>query len=182
MSVALVDPEGAIRDWRGWSEGFAPPADEASPLPVRVQRWLSEGEHLQLEYKQALGASKVNLSFAETVAAFANSIFGGTILIGVTDEATIVGYGEAKTKDQITSIIRDTLVESVDVLIEETEVQGHPIQVVSVPPGDPQAKPYRASGRVMIRAGGTTREATTWEIRQLVSLPEAASWPLGARR
>ena len=64
-----------------------------------MARWLGEGEHGQLEYKQTLKEEKTRVSFAETVAAFANGA-GGVVLIGVDDEGRPVGYSVPKAKDQ----------------------------------------------------------------------------------
>ncbi|WP_083856758.1 AlbA family DNA-binding domain-containing protein [Nitrolancea hollandica] len=162
----LVDLKGKVLDRSGWSASSGMRPQVAGSLTARVERWLTEGEHGQLEYKQKLGEDKAKRSFAETVAAFANGA-GGIILVGVDDDSTVVGYDVPKAQDQIVDLIRNRVVESVAVEVDRVEVEEKPVYVVTVSPGDPDAKPYRCGGRVMIRALGTTREATTREIRML---------------
>jgi hypothetical protein len=182
MSIALLTPSGALLDQRGWSEQFGqPPADE-SDLQGLATHWLAEGESATVEFKQDLNSDPARRSFAETVAAFANGI-GGVILVGVTDDAQIVGYKTDKTADQITNIARNLVVEPVAVRTHEITLSERYVQVVVVPSGDPHRKPYRCRDRVMVRAGATTRPGTTFEIRAFSSQPKQAHvYPLARRR
>jgi hypothetical protein len=182
MSVVLLAPGGALLDQRGWSEQFGqPPADDAD-LQGLATRWLAEGESATVEFKQDLNSDSVRRSFAETIAAFANGI-GGVILVGVTDDAQIVGYKTDKTADQITNIARNLVVEPVTVQTHEITLGDGYIQVVVVPSGDPHRKPYRCRDRVMVRANATTRPATTFEIRAFSSQGQpTSSSPLVPRR
>lgn len=173
MHVALTSAGGQVVDRRGWNEQSGTGPDVLGDPTALVARWLIEGEGPALEFKQELKAESAKVSFAETVAAFANGA-GGTMLIGIRDDSEVVGYRPAKVADQITSIARDRVVEPIDVQISEVERDGTYVQVVTVPAGDADRKPYRAGGRVMIRANGTTREATTFEIRSLVASADAA--------
>jgi len=166
----LVDPAGGTLDRYGWSETLGQQPEMLGSLTARVARWLTEGEHQQLEYKQELG-SKANRSFAETVAAFANGS-GGIILIGVADDASVIGYGPPKVEDQVANIVREQVLEPATVEVEKVSFEEKPLYVVTVPAGDPALKPFRVGGRVMVRVLGTTREATTAEIRRLVSEAE----------
>jgi hypothetical protein len=170
MAVALITPTGAVLDQRGWSEPAGGRPDAAADLDALVPRWLAEGEGPFLEFKQELKAEPARVSFAETVAAFANGA-GGTILVGVSDAAEVVGYRPAKVADRLTEIARTLVVEPVIIAIAEVVIDGLPIQVVRVPPGDPYRRPYRCRDRVMIRANATTRAATTFEIRALTGQP-----------
>ncbi|MDQ6880227.1 MAG: ATP-binding protein [Candidatus Dormibacteraeota bacterium] len=169
----LVDAQGNVLDRYGWSDTLGQQPETLGSLLARVARWLTEGEHHQLEYKQELG-SRANRSFAETVAAFANGE-GGVVLVGVADDAAVIGYGQPKVEDQVANIVRELVVEPADVQVERVSIEERPVYVVTVRPGEPGLKPYRVGGRVMVRVMGTTREATTAEIRRLVRGDEPLS-------
>jgi len=165
FSVQLGDG-GRLLDRRSWSETMGmPPLDESS-LEAQMAVWLLEGEGIQLEYKAKQGKED-NREFAETVAAFANSTGGGVILLGVADDATVVGYDPPKVRDAIASIIRANVNEHVEPSITRVVFDGRPIHVIRVPEGD--RPPYQSNGRVMIRAGATDRLATPDEIRALAA-------------
>jgi schlafen family protein len=164
FSVHLSD-DGRLLDRRSWSETMGrPPLDESS-LEAQMAVWLLEGEGVQLEYKESLGKEH-NREFAETVAAFANSC-GGVILLGVADDATVVGYDPPKVKDTIASIIRANVSEYVEPAVTRVIFDGNPVHVILVAVGD--RPPYQSNGRVMIRAGATDRSATPDEIRALAA-------------
>ncbi len=165
MWALLVDPQGRALDRYGWSDTLGERPELLGSLTARVARWLTEGEHQQLEFKQELGL-KANRSFAETVAAFANGE-GGIVLVGVADDASVIGYGQPKVEDQVANIVRELVVEPVPVQVEKVTIDEKPVYVITVTAGDPSLKPYRVAGRVMVRVLGTTREATTAEIRRL---------------
>ncbi len=171
----LVSDDGRLLDRRSWSEATGtPPLDESS-LEAQMAIWLLEGEGIQLEYKERLGKEH-NREFAETIAAFANS-YGGVILLGVADDATVVGFDPLKMKDTVASIVRANVSEYIEPSITQVSVDGKPVQVIQVPKGE--RPPYEANGRVMVRAGATDRVATPEEIRGMVT---AAAGPLGSRR
>jgi ATP-dependent DNA helicase RecG len=133
-----------------------------------VARWLTEGEHEQLEYKQTLKEPSTRTSFAETVAAFANGN-GGAVLVGVDDEGRPVGYTAAKARDQVANVLADLIEEPPTVEVHEVQISDRPVVVVIVSPSAPHRKPHQVKGRVMLRALGTTRQATPAELRQLLS-------------
>jgi len=174
MWMVVVDGSSHVLDRYGWSDAFGERPTILGPLTARVARWLTEGEHQQLEYKQELGGEKVNRSFAETVAAFANGS-GGVIVVGVTDDAKVHGWDPPHASDLIANVISNYVKEPVGVQVEKTLADNKPVWVVTVPVGAPESRPYRCAGRVMIRVLGTTREATTSELRRLVSPPQASA-------
>mgnify|MGYP001551035035 CR=1 FL=1 len=90
LAVILVDLEGDEIDARSWDEQLSRSIEEPVSFEGLVARWLSEGEYQQLEYKQTLKEEKTRVSFAETVAAFANGL-GGTGRLGVDDQGAGVG-------------------------------------------------------------------------------------------
>ncbi len=167
--VAMVDAEGQEIDRRSWNEQFGRPTQEPGSLDAFVARWLTEGEHEQLEYKQTLKEASTRTSFAETVAAFANGA-GGTVLVGVDDEGRAVGYTAAKARDQVANIVGELVEETPNLDVQEVEIDGRPLIVVMVAPSAPHRKPHQVKGRVMVRALGTTRQATPAQLRQVTSV------------
>jgi hypothetical protein len=166
--VVLVDDACDEIDRRAWNEQFGRPAEPPGSLEAVVARWLTEGEHEQLEYKQTLKETATRVSFAETVAAFANGA-GGAVLVGVDDEGHAVGYTAAKARDQVANVLADLIDEPPTVELHELRIDEHPVIVVIVSPSPPHRKPHQVKGRVMQRALGTTRQATPAELRRLLS-------------
>lgn len=72
---------------------------QTSQAPITLEEMIEEGESAELEFKQTLRwdikEGKVNKALEQivvkTVAAFANSYAGGTLLIGVSDNGDIMG-------------------------------------------------------------------------------------------
>jgi hypothetical protein len=164
FSVELSD-RGAMLDRRGWSESAGrAPLDESS-LEAQVAAWLIEGEGLQLEFKERLGAG-ANREFAESVASFANGS-GGVILLGVSDNAEVKGFSGAKVKDTITNVVRSQVLDYIEVGTTQLRFDAKPLYVIRVPQG--ARPPYQVGGKTMIRAGGTDRAAMPNELRGLAS-------------
>jgi len=67
-------------------------------------------------------------------------------------------------------------VEFLEVETRLVEIDGKPVWIVSVPSGSD--KPYRCKGKVMVRAGGTDRLATTFEHRRLSGKTPEVSYGL----
>jgi len=169
---AVLSSNGDLLDRRGWAEGLGyKPGDPDSNL---VRNALHLGEGLTVEFKETLGGSD-NEEFAETVASFANGQ-GGYIFLGIRDDATVAGFSANKVPDTVTNIVRGNVVEFLEVETRLVEIDGKPIWIVSVPSGS--NKPYRCKGRVMVRAGGTDRLATTFEHHRLSSRTSEVSYTI----
>jgi hypothetical protein len=166
LIAVLVDSQGREVDRRSWDERYDTSPQEPESLEALVVRWLGEGEHVQLEYKQTLKDRKARTSFAETVAAFANGM-GGAVLVGVSDEGEAVGYGVPKAADQVTNMIAELVEEQPDFEVAEVTVEGKPIIVVRVAPSPVLKRPHQVGGRIMVRALATTRAATPAQARML---------------
>lgn len=164
----LVDPRGFEVDRRSWDERFDTSTPEPESLEALVARWLQEGEHAQVEYKQALSDEKTRVSLAETVAAFANGS-GGVVLVGVDDSGVPVGYDAEKASDQVTNIISDRVEELPEFVVDEIRIEGKPLVVVRVAPSALQRRPHQVKGRVMVRSAATTRPATPAQVRELTN-------------
>jgi hypothetical protein len=169
---AVLSSSGDLLDRRGWAEGFgSKPGDPDSNL---VRNALHLGEGLTVEFKETLGGSD-NEEFAETVASFANGQ-GGYIFVGIRDDATVAGFSAKKVPDTVTSIVRANVVEFLEVETRLVEIDGKPVWIVSVPSGSD--KPYRCKGKVLVRAGGTDRLATTIEHHRLSAKTPGVSYGL----
>jgi hypothetical protein len=180
LVVVLVDPEGREVDRRSWDERFdlsTQEPEEPEELGALVARWLGEGEHAHLEYKQTLKESKARVSFAETVAAFANGA-GGAILVGVDDEGRPVGYDAPKAADRVTNTIAELVEEGPDFEVAEVAIEGRPIVVVRVAASPPHRRPHQVRGRVMVRAVATTRAATPLQLRLLLMGTDGTGAPV----
>jgi hypothetical protein len=172
MWMILTGPDGQMLDRYGWSDTSVLQPEQTGDLSARVERWIQEGEGLQVEFKQQLGEKQVNRSFAETVAAFANGS-GGVVLVGVADDRTIIGWDPPDAFDQITTIVRALVKEYVAVQVDRVTVEDKPVQIVIVPAGAAAEKPYRCDDVIMVRANATTGKATTWEIQRLAREAQA---------
>src|SRR6266516_3221456 len=121
------------------------------PLSARVERWVAEGEHYRLEYKEKLVDDSTKRRFADTVAAFANGS-GGVVLIGVSNDQEVIGFDPPQLRDRIVDIIRNQVEDSVDLGIQRVELNDKAVWVVTVDPQPEEDKPFRSRGRVMVRA------------------------------
>jgi hypothetical protein len=161
--AVLQRADGSVLDRRGWTpHAGVRPADPDTNF-IRLACLVGENEHI--EFKEVLSAKDgANQEFAETVASFANC-GGGSILLGVNDQAEIVGFDRKGLVDTITQVIRANVAEYIAVQTSRVEIDGKPVWVVEIPDGSD--KPYRCKDRIVVRAGATDRAATTTEIRRL---------------
>jgi hypothetical protein len=167
LVAALFDSDGEEVDRHRFDRRLHVSADSLETLEASVGRWIEEGEHVQLEYKREL-SEKANLSFAETVAAFANGA-GGVILVGVDDQGTAVGWRSRKPVDQITNIVADLVDEIPAIEVDEIVIDDKPIAVVRVPPSPAHRRPHLVRGRAMVRVNATTRAASAAQHRELTA-------------
>jgi hypothetical protein len=168
LFATLIDPGGEQVDQREFDRSIHGPAEDPETLKASVARWVLDGEHGRLEYKQELTTkADTRTSFAETVAAFANGE-GGEILIGVADDGTVVGWGDEKPLDRVTNIITDLVKETPAFEVREVEVEGKPIVLARVFASPPALRPHLVRDRAMIRVNATTRRASPAELRNLV--------------
>ena len=161
--AVLSSTDGELLDRCGWAPGSG--SKPGNPDLNLVNEAISMGEGARIEFKRQLGKGS-NEEFAESVAAFANS-GGGYIFLGIDDHANIIGFDPDHVQDTITQIVRATVAEYIEVRTNRVLVESKPIWIVEVPDGT--EKPYRSADKVMVRAGGTDRVATTAEHRRLCS-------------
>lgn len=173
MTILLVTEDGDRLDRRGWTANYGDRPDADVPTPAeQVERWLTEREHEQLEYKQQLGKDN-NDAFARDVCAFANTK-GGVVLIGVTDDRHVVGYpadgAPVNVEDQVASVIRDRIDPEPPYDSECVMVRDRPVWLVRVAAGPEH--PYVVDDVAYVRVKGQSRRANR---RELIALAPAAA-------
>lgn len=171
MRVLLCAQDGQVLDRRYWTSdhGERPrppvgPEDEAA----RIRRLVQEGEGPRVELKVSLASASARRSFAETVAAFANST-GGTVLIGVKDRSReIVGYGpeSVRVEQQIAEVIQQLVDGAPDFDTRAVPLPEGTIYAVEVPEQSDRG-PFVCAGRVLVRVGETNQAATRAQMQRL---------------
>lgn len=115
-----------------------------------LPRLLEGGERERVEFKTSLADSKRIL---ETVAAMA-SLGGGTILVGVRNDGTVVGVGLGEgAVEQFAQRVLAGTDPKVFVRLQTEVVDGRAVLRIGVPPGD---GPHLANGRAFTRSGPAT--------------------------
>jgi len=174
---------------------------EKSEAPITLAEMIAEGESEELEFKQTLRwdvkESKVNKGLeavvTKTVAAFANSYEGGTLLIGVSDEGVAVGLerdyvalGDAD-KDRfelhLRNLFSDALGQNVTaskLKISFPEIDGVEICKIDVRPADAAVvltvadKNGLKSEKLYVRSGNSSPEMPMSEVQAFLSKRFAA--------
>lgn len=124
---------------------------------------ISQGENTAVEFKR--GDVRTD-SLAREMIAFANSS-GGTILLGIDDDSSVLGVDPHKNYDEwVANIARNNIVPPINVVYSELTLEGKPIGVVEAPKG--KDRPYQdTSGRFYVRVGSTNRIASLNELMRL---------------
>jgi len=128
---------------------------------------LSQGEGSTLEFK--LDAVE-NHAVAKELVAFLN-FEGGTVLLGVADDATIVGCTRASLEEWVAELCRTKIRPSVIPLMDwvrEAEPGKHVLVIrVSAGPNKPYARVHNDRQTYYIRVGSTSREASHEELERM---------------
>lgn len=146
LLVVLCAPDGRVLDRRAWDERIGPSPHSQGTREALVQAWAAGGERADVEFKQTANEPKVRARIAETIAAMANG-HGGVILVGVADDTRIVGYEREGFADSIVDLVRNSVVEPLEITIETAVIDGRPVQIIRVPPGTGDQLPYRCNGK-----------------------------------
>jgi hypothetical protein len=162
----LVDQrEGTMLDWaliNLMSHSVVPEVEFASPAQ-HVARLLDEGENKEVEFKEMLGDGR---TFIQSVVAFANTQ-GGTILVGVSDDARVIGTKSREDQQRIAEWIETRLDPPATLSFETMRVQEKEVLVVRVSKGANPPYQQRDNGVVYVRRGSTDRPARRAELDEL---------------
>ena len=121
---------------------------------------INQGENSAIEFKRGDVRAE---SLAREIVAFSNS-YGGTILLGVDDDRSVLGVDEDKNYEEwVAHIARNNVVPPVNVSCQEIILSSKKIILVDVPKG--KERPYQdQTGRFYIRIGSTNRIASLNEL------------------
>lgn len=121
--------------------------------PAELRTLIQQGEGTTLEFKESLSAS-----FARELVGLANTS-GGTILLGVRDDGSVVGV---KDSNNLRARIQD-IARNCD---PPVKVQAEPTgQVLVVRVHESKAKPVQCSDGFFSRRGAVTQKLSREEIR-----------------
>lgn len=120
-----------------------------------VEAALHEGESDKVEFKERIPKNASELS--DVIAAFA-TVAGGTILVGVRDDGTVVGYSESK--ERLEGIARS--VDPVPTTTVDLVNYGRVVGLIRVAPGPSPI--YLSNRRAYFRTGTESRPGTALEI------------------
>jgi hypothetical protein len=174
LLVHLVVPPDEILDELQFGIGFGRAPDPRlgrSPGSVRleIEAAIAGGEGLTTEFKESISAKEDGRKLVETVAAFANGQ-GGLLLIGVADDASVVGHRVEHETEELRSLqqmIADRCDPRPDIRIERVDLGDATVTVVRVARGaDP---PYMVNSRFCVRHGANTVPGTRAELSHLAS-------------
>ena len=129
----------------------------------KVKALIEQGENQFIEFKE----QKIHPdSIAKEMAAFANTQ-GGTILIGVSDQAGICGVDDSKNWEEwVANISRHNIVPAIQADCLIVEIEGKKIVVIDIPKGGD--KPYQTNKNLYhIRIGSTSRVASQAELMRM---------------
>jgi hypothetical protein len=141
-----------------------------------LEEIINRGENEQVEFKRDLSHRE---DFLETVTAFANTE-GGSILVGVDDNGTIIGTYEKKFEERVQSMVRDNCEPPPKIRIERKEVQSRAIYLVQIPEGEEKPYNLRYQG-FYVRAGSTDRLASRIEMDRMYAERKSPSLGLALR-
>jgi predicted ATPase len=125
------------------------------------------GENEWAEFKREFGATSAVLP---SVIAFANGLFEGWVIFGVTDRGKIVGVTDAlRMEEQLRRMCQQQCNPPLDVIIETVAIDTVDVLVLRVK-GAKDAKPYRQKERetYWIRRGGRNEVVNAAEARAFV--------------
>jgi ATP-dependent DNA helicase RecG len=124
---------------------------------------INQGENSAIEFKRGDVRAE---SLAREIVAFSNS-YGGTILLGVDDDRSLLGVDRDKNYEEwVANIARNSVVPPVNISCQEIILSGKKIILVDVPKG--KDRPYQDNtGRFYIRIGSTNRIASLNELMRL---------------
>lgn len=136
-------------------------ANEEDNKDSDIRTLIMAGENDQIEFKETVKEDKTKKDLVRTAVAFANTK-GGKIIIGVNDNAEIIGINNElmtmtlpKLKEKYDNILRDNAKKALKYSMEFREI-GKTILIIQIEEG--QSKPYSTKdNEIFIRIGATDR-------------------------
>lgn len=133
---------------------------------MSVSPWLELIKEPESATLEVMASVRAMTHVAEVVTSLLNAE-GGTILIGIDTHGELVGVPHAADDaTELQRVLLDTVVPTPSISVSVENVQGKDIIVVQIPIGTEQ--PYVSSGRIMVRRGSVTAEATRDEVSELI--------------
>jgi ATP-dependent DNA helicase RecG len=129
----------------------------------KIKALIEQGENQFVEFKEQKAHPD---SIAKEMAAFANTQ-GGTILIGVTDQAEVCGVDGSKNWEEwVANISRHNIIPAIQADCLIAEIDRKKIVVIDIPKGSD--KPYQTNKNLYhIRIGSTSRVASQAELMRM---------------
>jgi len=155
--------------------GTAMRPDELRRLVTEVQQRRMEPDAIEVK---AANHPRDTPKVTDSLSAFANRPGGGVILFGLDDkDFRVVGVGnQRKAQDDVTNWARDVMEPPVHVEFTVEEIEGLPVMAIEVRETPNAQKPcydknkgLRGNGGAYLRAGGTDRAMTDYEIFGYIS-------------
>jgi ATP-dependent DNA helicase RecG len=149
--------------------------DELRRLVTEVQQRRMEPDAVEVK---AANHPRETPKVTDSLSAFANRPGGGVILFGLDDKLfKVVGVGNPrKAQDDVTNWARDVMEPPVHVEFTVDEIDGLPVMAIEVRETPNAQKPcydknkgLRGNGGAYLRAGGTDRPMTDYEIFGYIS-------------
>jgi hypothetical protein len=178
----LLDPSWGPRN-------FETEYEDEMDASTRLEVIIGGGETLMTEFKESLPERDAT-GLLKTVAAFANG-GGGTIILGVRDDGTILGIDDAqiaRSLDRLTNLITESVRPLVDFHLERAAISGRTVIELTVQRGANAPYGVGSTERKVayyIRRGATTFPAAPADVREFVQsrIPRAEPhFPLRRRR
>lgn len=140
------------------------PTSREHPLAdLSLENILDKGESETIEFKRSLPTSARDIA-AELVALATKK--GGVLLIGVSDEGSVVGVDEiTQTEERIANLVRESVEPPMSPGIEKRSIDGKDILMIEVPQSrDPL---HSVNGTFYTRVGTSKRKLTGSDLREL---------------
>ncbi len=167
--------QGTVLDWallNLMSQSVVPEVEFSSPAQ-HIARLLDEGENEEVEFKEVLGDGR---TLIQSVVAFANTK-GGTILVGVSDDARLVGTKPQEDQRRIAEWMETRLDPPVGVSFETMRLDEKEVLVVRVSKGTNPPYQQRDNGVVYVRRGSTDRPARRPELDEFYRSRHGPTFP-----
>lgn len=147
---------------------WLPPGVVLKTSENEIEQMLLNGEGETVEFKERVEDGR---NVAKTAVAFANTR-GGSIVVGVSNDGSVVGCDPKGLSDRITNVLRDRCDPFPSFTPEIVSYRDKTIFLVRVPPSEEKVFVVRDEGPY-IRANATNRTPTSQELENLLHRRES---------